>query len=83
MNKKEHLKELPVNFINIEQKYTNQTLIQVTENDFGIGFGLINFDEKGNDIVDMHTMMRMSYNQAKKLYKHLGHVFNEMEKQNK
>ena len=51
---------MPVNFNNIDDKYTNQTLIQVTENDVGIGFGLITFDDKGNDTVDLHTMMRMS-----------------------
>ena len=53
MDEKKQLKELPVNFNNIEQKYANQTLIQVTENDVGIGFGLINFDENGrlDDVV--------------------------------
>ena len=83
MDEKKQLKELPVNFNNIEQKYANQTLIQVTENDVGIGFGLINFDEKGNDVLDLHTMMRMSHNQAKKLHAHLGHMFSELDKQNK
>ena len=80
MDKKTEIKELPVNFNNIDQRYANQTLIQVTENDVGIGFGLISFDEKGNDILDLHTMMRMSHNQARKLHTHLGHMFSELEK---
>ncbi len=83
MDKNTQSKEIPVNFNNIDQKYANQTLIQVTENDVGIGFGLINFDENGNDILDLHTMMRMSHNQARKLHEHLGHIFLELEKRKK
>ena len=79
MDEKKQIKEIPVNFKAVDDKYTNQTLIQMTEHDVGIGFGLISFDENGNDTVNLHTMMRMSHKQAKKLHAHLGHMFKEME----
>lgn len=72
-------REVSTSFKKLEEKYTNQTLIQVSENDVGIGFGYFTFDENGEELIDMHTMMRMSHGNLRKLYSHLTTVITQMD----
>ena len=64
---------------NLETRYANQSMIQVTDNVVGICFGTIGPDKKGATISDFHTMMRMSHEHFKALVKNFNSVLKDIE----
>lgn len=67
-------------FDDIEIKYASRTIIQLTDVDVGMGFAYDTFDEKGDEIAQVHSMVRMSHELAKRLHTHLGDMLEEAEK---
>lgn len=70
---------LQSSFKNLETKYANQTLVQGTDMDMAIGFGIVGPNQEGIDIADYHTMVRMSYPQFKALVEHCNNILEQME----
>jgi len=52
---------------NIQQIYANVIMLQATPVDVGIGFGLTEFTGKNEMVAKYHTMVRLSFEQAKRL----------------
>ena len=67
-------KVLESNYSNMEVKYANQTLIQGTDVDMAIGFGIVGLNKEGKDVADIHTIMRMSHAQFESLTEHCNEV---------
>lgn len=51
----------------MESKYANVIMLQTTAVDVGIGFGITEFDESEAPLARYHTMMRLSFEQARHL----------------
>ena len=72
-------KEIAVKYDKLQEMYANQSLLQLSENDLGIGFGTLTLDADGQEVVSLHTMMRLSHSHARKLHTHLTHMITKMD----
>ena len=70
---------LSSSFKNMETKYANQTLVQGTDMDMAIGFGIVGLNQEGIDIADYHTIVRMSHSQFKALVEHCNKILEQIE----
>ncbi len=80
---KEKRTVLETTFKNMETKYSNQTMVQGTDMDMAIAFGIVGINEEGKDISDYHTNMRMSHAQFKALIEHCNVILKQMESESK
>lgn len=55
----------------IEYKYANVIMLQTTPVDVGIGFGMTEFQDSETMVARYHTMMRLSFEQARQLLENL------------
>ncbi len=72
---------LDLNVSEIETRYANTTFTQTTNTDVGIGFGVTSF--KGSidkSEIKIHTIMRISYEQAVILRDSLNNILNKKQK---
>ena len=72
-------KKLLIDVDGMEIKYANNTIIQITSEDAAIGFGVFSFNEKIEDVLKVHTLMRMPKSHLKHLYNHIGKILNQIE----
>jgi len=63
----------------MKQTYANVTMLQATPVDIGIGFGLTEFESSQKMMAKYHTMIRLSFEQARKLNAHLSKLLTELE----
>ncbi len=63
----------------INQIYANVTMLQSTPVDIGIGFGLTEFEGPQKMTAKYHTMIRLSFEQAKRLNESLSELLNELD----
>ncbi len=63
----------------IKQIYANVTMLQATPVDICIGFGLTEFENSEAMIAKYHTMIRLSFEQAKRLNTSLSKLLTELE----
>ncbi len=63
----------------INQMYANVTMLQATPVDIGIGFGLTEFTGSQEMTAKYYTMVRLSFEQAKRLSTSLNELLIELE----
>jgi hypothetical protein len=63
----------------MKQTYANVTMLQATSVDLGIGFGLTEFVEADEMTAKYHTMIRMSFEQARRLIDNLNDVLQNVD----
>ena len=65
----------------IKQIYANVTMLQSTPVDVGIGFGLTEFAAENEMVAKYHTMVRLSFDQAKRLTDSLNELLQNFDSQ--
>lgn len=76
----ENTKELTNHDVSsIRQVYANVTMLQATPVDVGIGFGLTEFAGTDEMVAKYHTMVRLSFEQAKRLTDSLNEILQNIE----
>lgn len=63
----------------MKQIYANVTMLQATPVDIAIGFGLTEFEGPEELTAKYHTMIRLSFEQAKRLNASLNKLLTELE----